>query len=480
MKEYDLISMGTGSAMPVVNAMLRSTPGLRAAVIDKDEPGGICLTRGCIPTKILLYPAELVGELLRARSFGLDVDLKSVKFDEVMGRMRALIDDDIAQVRQGLLATPGVDYYPAPAEFVEPYTMRVRGETIRGKTIFLGTGSRPRIPPIAGLDTVGYLTSDSALHLRYLPGRLAVVGGGYIAAELGHFFSRMGSTVTILGRNPQFLPGEEPEVSAVARASLEDHLTIRVNVEVTSAEKSGPGKRLVFVDRSQGREESIEVDEILVAVGRESISDVLHPERAGIKTDDHGWIQVNEFLETSQPNVWALGDATGRFMFKHKANYDAKVVYQNAVLHRRTATDYHAVPHAVFTDPEVASVGLRESEAIGLAGRDRLLVGFYRYEDTAKGQAMGLRQFFVKVLVESDSLRILGAHIVGPQASILLQEVVNLLYTPDGSARPIREGMHIHPAMSEVVERAFLNLMPLAQYEHQKAHLMGTGPPAGA
>jgi mycothione reductase len=473
MKEYDVISIGSGSAMSIVNAMFRSKPGLRAAVIDKDEPGGICLTRGCIPTKILLYPAELVGELERARTFGLDVELKAIHFDQIMRRMRQLIDGDIGQIREGLSNSPGLDYYPAPAEFVEPYTLRVRGETIRGNQIFLCTGSRPTIPRIAGLDGVGYLTSDSALHLSRLPGRLAVIGGGYIAAELGHFFARMGSAVTILGRNAQFLPGEEPEVSAVARASLEDHLTIRTNVEVTRAESIPQGKRLYFVDRAQRHEESIDADEILVAAGRESISDVLHPDRAGIKTDEHGWIQVNEFLETSQPNVWALGDATGRFPFKHKANYDAKVVYYNAVLGRRTATDYHAVPHAVFTDPEVASVGLREREALEAVGRDRLLVGFYRYEDTAKGEAMSLHRFFVKVLVEEETFKILGAHIVGPQASILLQEVVNLLYTADRSARPIREGMHIHPAMSEVVERAFLNLIPWHHFDEHRVEMTG-------
>jgi mycothione reductase len=460
MKEYDVVAVGSGSAMSVVDAILRSDPARTAAVIDKDEPGGICLTRGCIPTKILLYPAEVVGTIERAPAFGVPVRPRDPQFDQVMARMRTLIDRDIGQIREGLGHSPQIDYFPTTAEFVAPYTLAVGGTTIRGRMVLLCTGSRPTIPAIPGLAEAGYLTSDTALRLQDRPRRLAVIGGGYIAAELGHFFARMGTEVTILGRNPRFLPGEEPEVGDVARRALSGHLTVRTNVEVTRVEAGRRVKRVHAVERGTGEPVDVEAEEILVAAGRESTARLLHPERGGVALDARGWIQVNEFLETTQPNVWAMGDATGHHLFKHKANYDAKLVYQNAVLGRRRAADYHAVPHAVFTDPEVARVGLGEADARREVGADHLLIGRYRYEDTAKGEAMALREFFVKVLVERETLRILGAHVVGPQASILIQEVVTLLYTPDRSCRPILEGMHIHPAMSEVVERAFLSLAP--------------------
>ena len=179
---------------------------------------------------------------------------------------------------------------------------------------------------------------------------------------------------------------------------------------------------------------------------------------------------MDEFLQTSAPNVWAFGDANGRYLFKHKANYDSEIVYYNAVLGRKVPFDYHAVPHAVFTDPEIASVGLREKEAIQRFGSDKILIGFYRYENTAKGEAMAVKNYFVKVILERDTFRILGAHTIGPQASILIQEIVNLMYTLERSARPLMMAMHIHPALSEVVQRAFGALMTPEQYHHQLSH----------
>jgi len=369
-----------------------------------------------------------------------------------------------------------VSYFPAPAEFTGPYTLKIGDETITSRFIILGAGSKPSIPPIKGLGEVGYLTSDTVLELKQLPETVAVIGGGYISAEYGHFLSAMGSRVMIIGRNRQFLPDEEPEVSAIAKMELEKHMTILTNHEVREVSRAKNGiKRLVAVNRATGEEFKVEAHEILVASGRTSNSDVLHPERAGIRTDREGWIVTNEFLETSQPGVWALGDATGRFPFKHKANYDAQIVYYNAVLKRGVKADYHAVPHAVFMYPEVASVGLREKEAIQQYGEDMVLIGSHRYADTAKGEAMGIKDenYFVKVIVSKDSLKILGAHIVGPFASTLIQEVVNLMYVGEQSAQPVLQAMHIHPALSEVVQKAVDALAPPDVYHHMLEHHFG-------
>jgi len=471
MKEYDLIAIGSGSAMNIVSAVVQENPHMKIAVIDKDEPGGICLTRGCIPSKILLYPAELVRTVGRAGEFGVEVDIRKIDFEKIMERMRTLIGGDINMIRQGLSHSENIDYYPDVAEFVGPYTLKVGDETIKSKMIFLCTGSKPLIPPIKGLENVGYLTSDTVLKMNRLPESIAIVGGGYIAAEYGHFFSAMGSKVTIIGRNPQFLKQEEPEVSALAKKELEKHMTILTNHEVREAEKTSTGKkRLVAVNRENGETETITADEILIATGRGPNTDVLHPERGGIETDKRGWITVNEYLETSQPNIWAFGDANGRQPFKHAANYESIIVYYNAILNKKVKVDYHAIPHAVFTYPEIASVGFGEREAIEKYGKDKVLIGFYRYEDTAKGEAMGVKDYFVKVIVEKETLRILGAHIIGPYASILIQEIINLMYTPEQSAGPIINGMHIHPALNEVVERAFRSLTPPDQYHQLIEH----------
>jgi mycothione reductase len=472
MKEYDVIAVGTGSAVYVVDGMMRKDPRVKAAVIDKDDPGGICLTRGCIPSKILLYPAELIRTIERASFFGLDVELRGVDFAKIMKRMRTIIDGDIESIRQGLSSSPNLDYYHAKGEFVSPYTLKVGDETISSKMILLSTGSEPIIPPIRGIEEVGYQTSDTILYETKLPESVAIIGGGYIAAEYGHFLSAMGSKVTIVGRNPQFLPQEEPEVAALAKQELEKHMTILTNCEATEAEKTPEGKkRIVALQRETDEMKTVTADEILVAGGRGPVKDI-HPERAGIETDNRGWIKVNEFLETSSPNVWAFGDANGKYLFKHVANEEATIVYYNAVLKRRVPMDYHAVPHAVFTYPEVASVGLRERQAVEKFGAGQVLIGFQKFEDTAKGEAMAVKDYFVKVILERENLRILGAHIIGPYASILIQEIINLMYTHERSAKPLLDAMHIHPALSEVVQRAFQSFMTPQEYSHVMKHAM--------
>src|SRR6266852_3026608 len=470
MKQYHLITIGTGSAMNIVDAMIQENPNIRVAVIDKDEPGGICLTRGCIPSKILLYPAELVRTLETAGELGIGAEIKEIDFGKIMERMRTLIYEEINAIRKGLSSSENIDYYQSMAEFVSPYTLKVGGDMITSKMIFLCIGSKTIIPPIKGLEETGYLTSDTVLKLTALPKSIAIVGGGYIAAEYGHFFSSMGSRVTIIGRNPQFVPEEEPEVSALAKKELERHMTILTNQEVREVREVGDRKELVAVDRKSGKNTTIAAKEIMVATGRGPLTDTLYPEKAGIRLTREGWIEVNEYLETSQPNIWALGDADGKYPFKHVANYESGIVYYNAVLKKRVKVDYHAVPHAVFTYPEVAGVGLREKEALEKYGSDKVLIGFHKYEDTAKGEAMNVKDYFVKVIVEAYSERILGAHIVGPYASILIHEIIPLMYTGNGSYEPISDSIHIHPALSEVVDRAFQSLVPAEHYQHMKQH----------
>jgi len=466
MKEYDFIAIGSGSAMDIVNAVLQKNPHAKIAVIDKDEPGGICLTRGCIPSKILLYPAELVRTIEGAEEFGIDIDLKKVDFEKIMERMRTLIYKDINMIRAGLSHSKNIDYYPTVAEFTAPYILKVGTDTITSKLILLCTGSKPVVPPIKGLEEIGFHTSDTILKMTKLPESIAIIGGGYIAAEYGHFFSAMGSKVTVIGRNPYFLPEEEPEISALAKRELQKHMTIITNHEVREVEKALDKKRLVAIDRETGKELEITADEVLVAAGRGSNTDMLHPEKGGIDVDKNGWIIVNEYLETSQPNVWAFGDADGKYPFKHVANYESLIVYYNAILKRQLKADYHAIPHAVFTYPEIASVGLKEKEAIEKYGEDKVLIGVHRYQDTAKGEAMNLKDYFAKIIVENGTMKILGAHIIGPYASVLIQEIINLMYTREQNAIPIINGMHIHPALNEVVEKAFNSLMPPKQYHH--------------
>ena len=473
MKEYDLIIIGSGSATNLLDALISRNPKIKIAIIDKDEPGGICLTRGCIPSKLLLYPAEIVRTIEEAEELGVEIEIKKIDFSKIMNRMRTLIGKDIDSIREGLSSSPNIDYYHALAEFVSPYTLKVEEETVKSNMIFLCLGSKAIIPPIEGLESVGYLTSDTVLNLESLPQSVGIVGGGYIAAEYGHFLASMGSKVSIIGRNLAFLPEEEPEISELAKKKLEKHITILTNHEVKKAMRTEGGmKKLVSIDRETGKEHSVEVQEIMIASGRGPLTDILHPERAGVKTTKDGWIEVDEYFETSQPNIWSFGDADGKYLFRHVANYESEIAYYNAILKKRVKVDYHAIPHAVFCYPEIASVGLKEQDAVDKYGKDRILVGFYRYENTAKGEAINAKDYFVKVIVDGSDQRILGAHIIGPWASILIQEIVNVMYTENMSLEIIDRAIHIHPAMTEVVQRAFGSLMPVEHYhEHVLAEV---------
>src|SRR6266849_3560050 len=268
MKQYDLIIIGTGSAMNIVDPMIQENPNIRIAVIDKDEPGGICLTRGCIPSKILLYPAELVRMIEEARDLVIDTNVRKVDFEKIMERMRSLIYKDIDDIREGLSSSKNIDYYHDTADFISPYNIKVTGTTIAPKILFLCIGSKILIPPIKGLDKITYHTSDTVLKLKQLPESVAIIGGGYIAAEYGHFFSSMGSKVTIIGRNPQFLPDEEPEISKLAKNELSRHMSILTNQEVREVRETPGGmKELVAVDRKTAKNMVVTAKEVMIATG---------------------------------------------------------------------------------------------------------------------------------------------------------------------------------------------------------------------
>jgi len=474
MKEYDFIVIGTGSAMNFVSAAMEGKPDVKVAIIDRSDPGGICLTVGCIPTKMLVYPADLVRMVQRLDEFGIDVTLNGIDFKKVMKRMKDTIGGDIEAIRQGLSSAPNIDYYPHPARFVSPYTLELGGETIHSEAIFLCTGSKPLIPPVEGLEKVGYLTSDTILDIDILPDQLLIVGGGYVAAEYGHFFSAMGSRVTIIGRNPQFLKMEEPEVSELALRRMREHMEVHTGLEVVKADRTLTGKnRLVARETATGKTVAFTGSEILVASGRSSNSDILDPGAGGVETDNRGWIVVDDQFHTSQEGVWAFGDATGKHLFKHVANAESIAVYYNAFQGGSETVPYHAVPHAVFSHPEIAGVGLREAEAVDRFGEENVLIGFQKYENTAKGGAMGVRDYFVKVILEAPSKRILGAHIIGPEASVLVQGIIDLMNTDDMSSEPVYNAMYIHPALPEVVQRAFGSLMTPGQYRQMRSHAHG-------
>ncbi len=373
-----------------------------------------------------------------------------------MSSMRKHVKKSHDHIREALEKAEDIDFYFGEAHFTGEYTLEVNGQQIKGRTIFIVSGARPFIPSVRGIETVPFLTNESALQLTKRPESMIILGGGYIAAEFAHFFEAMGTRVTIFQRNKWLVPDEEPEVSEALRKALARRMEIHTNTEVVDIKKSEHGVTVITRD-SDGKRLEHSAQHLLLACGRKSNADLLMVENTGIKVDGRGYIVVDEYFETSKKDIWAFGDAIGKKMFRHSANHEAELVWHNAVHGKKSRLNYLTVPHAVFTYPEIASVGLTEQEAVKLMGKQEVLVGKAMYTDVARGEAMRETEGFTKAVVHGKSGKILGYHIIGPQASILIQEVVNVM-AGDSNLWAVAKGMHIHPALSEVVLKAFAKL----------------------
>ena len=453
-KTYDVIVIGSGSGGSIVDAALGQ--GLSVALIDKGPLGGTCANVGCIPSKMLTVPADRIVEIREAGKMGIVADVRQTDFTAIMERMRRPRAHTQHQMREALRHAHDLDFYEAEGHFADAHTLQVGKQRIRGHQIFVVAGARPEIPPASGLDQVDYLTNDSVFDLHEQPSSMVIIGGGYIACELGHFFAAVGTEVTIVQRNERLVPAEEPEISQLLQQKMSERMRILTSTEVVAVQQDRRGIVVVGEDRHAGAPVQISGQRILVAAGRRSNADQLQVVNAGIETDPRGYIQVNEYLETNVPNIWAFGDATGKHMFKHTANREAVIAWHNSQHGHKVPMDYRAVPHAVFTYPQIASVGL--TEAAARVDRD-VLVGRARYDDVAYGMALVEEDGFAKAVVDAENEEILGFHIIGPHAAILIQEVVNAMAT-GSPAVELGRGLHTHPALSELVLSALNNLAP--------------------
>jgi mycothione reductase len=457
MERFDVLVIGSGSGMLVAAAAVES--GFRTAVVDFGPMGGTCTNRGCIPSKMLIYPADVATLIREAGKLGVNASVDSINFQNIMARMHTLVNGDSGTQARAVEATHDLKWFKDVCEFTADYTLKVGNNTITAEHIFIASGARAKIPKLKGLENMEYLTSDTVLELEQPPKSLIILGGGYVGVEYAHFFSGIGTKTTLIQRPIKLLKEEEPEVSDLLKLELQKRMDTFTGFEAVEVKQENNQKVVVTRNLVDSSQKEFTAEALMVATGREPNSDLLKPEKTGAKLDERGYIKVNEFLETGKKNIWAFGDAIGKYMFKHVANYEAGIAWHNAVHDHKAEVDYSAVPHAVFSDPQVASVGLKEAEAKQQG--HQILVGTAFYRNTAMGAAMGYADGFVKVIVEQKKGRILGAHIIGPEASILIQEIINAMNTTDRSYAPIMRSMHIHPAMPEVVQNAFGNLKPV-------------------
>jgi dihydrolipoamide dehydrogenase len=504
MKEYDLIVVGSGVGLTVLNTGLQQ--GWKCALIEDAKVGGTCLTRGCIPSKVLIYPADLIRAAELGKKVGLHFKLEKIDWKVIADRMWSQINES-QEMERGLKTVKSLDFYQGVAEFVDKYQLKVKLNTtgkytdvFKGKRIVLASGARSWIPPIEGIDKVHYVTSETFFGPDFPQNKpwdsMIMVGGGVIAAEFAHFFSAMGTKVTIVEMLPRLLTSEEFEVSELVETAFKERMTVLTNTKAIKVREEHGEKILTVEDTKTHKMTDLRAQVLFISAGRKSNADLLQVQKSGIKTDAKGWIQTNAFLETNIPNIWAIGDATGQFQFRHKANYDAEICAQNLLSppDERIPVDYTAVPWAVFTEPQVGHVGMTQEEAI--AKGHKIYVAVKRYSSVAKGFAMGIepespQDGLVKLVVDQ-SYRILGAHIVGPEAALLVQPFVYLMNsgftcghpTPGdvesfarinracpegGSFMPIYRSMVIHPSLNEVTGWAIGNLRPI-NIAHSHSH----------
>lgn len=456
MDTYDIIVIGSGAGNIIAAKAVRD--GLHTALIDKGPLGGTCLNLGCIPSKLLIAPADRIMQIREARNMGVHAKILEIDFGGIMRHMRRSVEEDRHDMRRGFDDLPGLDLFQAKAAFVDDCLVSVSGRELRGDKIFIASGARPRIPSIEGLEKVPYLTNETVLELKTLPESIIIVGGGYVAAEYAHFFSAMGSNVTVLQRGLRMVRNEEPAISALLESRMKKRMQIHTQMDVIKVMEMGNTCQVTARGTVSGKTKEFCAEKLMLAAGRTSNADLLAVDRSGIETDENNYIIVDDFLETNHPNIYALGDAIGRQMFRHAANHEAQIAWHNAMGGEKTAMNFGNVPHAVFSHPQIASVGMTENAAYSMD--ERILVGTAHYKDIAKGEAMHQKYGFAKLIAHRESGQILGCHIIGPHAAVLLQEVVNIM-TAGGTVMHIIEAMHIHPALSELIQDAVGNLQPV-------------------
>ncbi len=503
--DFDLIVIGSGSGLDVANAAAQS--GLRVALIEKKRMGGTCLNNGCIPSKLLIHSADLMESIRQSEKFGIVIDGKiSIDFEKIVKRVNGIVDSESEEIQRAYSKVDNPRMFYSECRFVGTKELELKStdkdlsderikkdkkehrrnrdinsDRISALKILIASGSRPRIPKIKGLDKAGFITSDQALRLKRQPLALTIIGGGYICCELAHFFGSLGTKINIVQLRDKLITAEDEDISkrltdvfvkkydvhlGYAAESVSKRNSNDGHVSNHSARKAENAISEIYTvtakNKESGKTIAIESDELLIAVGRIPNSDLLDLDKTGVKLDDRGYIVTDEYLQTNVEGIYSLGDVVGRYPFKHSANLEARYAIHNIIQRQdMIPVDYAAIPHAIFTSPQIAAVGATE-QFLKLKGKKEnkdYLKSIYPFINTGMGLAIEDHEGFIKFLVDMDSRKILGCHIVGTDAAVLIHEVVVAMKTSDskgdiGTIDNITRAVHIHPALSEVVVRA--------------------------
>jgi mycothione reductase len=455
---YDIAIIGAGSGNSILDDRFANK---RAALCEQSTFGGTCLNVGCIPTKMFVYTAEVAKTIGDSARYGVDGHIEKVRWDDIVSRIFGRIDPIAHAGEQYRRAAPNIDVYGrhtrfGPVQADGRYLLRTDGgEQFTADQVVIAAGARPVIPPAILTSGVPYHTSDTVMRISELPEHLVIVGSGFVAAEFAHIFSALGVRITLVIRGSTLLRDFDDTICQRFTRVAASKWELRTHRNIVGAAKHGSGVRLELDDGN-----SINTDLLLVATGRVPNADRLNAGPAGIDIEE-GRVVVDEYQRTSARGVFALGDVSSPYQLKHVANHEARVVRHN-LLHdwddteSMARTDHRYVPSAVFTDPQLAMVGLTENQAIAL-GFD-ISVSIQNYTDTAYGWAMEDTIGIVKLIAERNSGRLLGAHIMGYQASSIIQPLIQAMSFGLTAPEMARGQYWIHPALPEVIENALLDL----------------------
>jgi dihydrolipoamide dehydrogenase len=474
LQKFDLIVIGGGSGLDIATAAAFHN-GLKVAIIEKDRLGGTCLNRGCIPSKLLIHSADVIETIKRANLFGINVKGFSIDFKKIISRVNEITDSESDDIKKNLMEVDNPKLFSKECKFIGEKKIALRNkkekrdyndydddnidDIITAEKILIATGTKPNIPKIKGLENSGFMTSDEALRLQEQPDTITFIGGGYITCELAHFFGSLGTEINIIQRNNLLIPSEDKDLAEKLTSIFNNKFNIYLNFnpELVSKFKDNNKKTEMFnvVAKNIDNGEIIKInsDQLIVATGRIPNTSSLDLENTKVKVNYNGFIVVDENLETTMPGIFALGDVVGRYQFKHNANLEAKYAYRNILQYdKKQQVNYTAMPHAIFSFPQIAGVGFTESELKEKSIKYNKSI--YPYNKTGMGHAIEDNDGFVKFLVDMNNRKILGCHIIGTDASTLIHEVLVIMRSGDGTIDSIVNTVHIHPALSEVVARA--------------------------
>jgi mercuric reductase len=447
-ENYDLLIIGGGSA--AFGAAIKAREqNASVAIINEGTLGGTCVNVGCIPSKNLIRAAEIAGLARHNPYWGLKVTAEVTDFEALIEQKDEVVERLRRKKYTDLLSVYGITLIEGRARFLTGHDVEVDDRLIWGDTILIATGSRAWAPPIPGLNEVDWLDSTRALDLKALPRRMAVIGGGYIACELGQMFHRFGSEVTLLKRRPGLLSDHhEPEIGLALQSYFEaEGISVRTGLDVRRVRQDAD--EVVITIAHRGQEEEIRADRLLVAAGRAPKTDDLNLEAAGVHTDERGFVRVDKTGRTSVRHIVAAGDVTGDPLLVTVAAQAAQNAVKNALNGRNEEIDLSAVPTAVFSDPQVASVGLKEAEARA-QGFD-VKVARLSFEDVPKAAAIHDTRGLIKMVADRETDRVLGVHIVGPLAADTIHEAT-LAVRFGLNTQDLVDTVHVYPTMSEAIK----------------------------